>query len=441
MTLAKVGKFLIGQLLPALCWIGVMMSGAPPLPAWNEETESDSARAESSLEEWLHLAGNWDGYRTQLEANGLTFEFVNTLDLAKNFEGGIERDACAMDKFEMKLTLDTTKAGLWDDGTFFICGIGCYSDRLLSEKLVGDLQVASNIEAPEGMRLYEAWYEHRLLKEKLNILLGQHDLNSELLATEYGGLFLNSSFGIQAECAGAVPVSIFPQPALGLRLQFKPVNWFEFRTALYDGDPGDAAGHNRHGVKWRLSSEDGAMMVGEIAFHLWQGENAAFLPGALKLGAWRHTADLDDVREVDVNGDPVQHDENFGIYFIVDQALFREDREKDDQGLSLFWQLGGVPKDRNEVDFYLGAGLHYKGLIPTRDEDEFGIALAYAHISKDSRQVEERDRAETTIEVTYRAKVLPWLAIQPDLQFVFDPGAEPDVKDAVVGMLRIVIDF
>ena len=32
------------------------------------------------------------------------------------------------------------------------------------------------------------------------------------------------------------------------------------------------------------------------------------------------------------------------------------------------------------------------------------------------------DRHETAVELTYRAQVFPWLAIQPGVQTIFNPG-------------------
>ena len=44
---------------------------------------------------------------------------------------------------------------------------------------------------------------------------------------------------------------------------------------------------------------------------------------------------------------------------------------------------------------------------------------------------------ETTVELTYRAQVTPWLAVQPDVQYVINPGADPALKNALVVGLRL----
>ncbi|RYY45185.1 MAG: carbohydrate porin, partial [Sphingomonadales bacterium] len=40
--------------------------------------------------------------------------------------------------------------------------------------------------------------------------------------------------------------------------------------------------------------------------------------------------------------------------------------------------------------------------------------------------------SEVAVELTYRAQVTPWLAIQPNAHYVRRPSADPGVADAVV---------
>ncbi len=49
--------------------------------------------------------------------------------------------------------------------------------------------------------------------------------------------------------------------------------------------------------------------------------------------------------------------------------------------------------------------------------------------------------AETNIELTYRAPVTSWLTLQPDLQYVVDPGTSSTLDDAFVAGLRFEIAF
>jgi len=108
-------------------------------------------------------------------------------------------------------------------------------------------------------------------------------------------------------------------------------------------------------------------------------------------------------------------------------------QEQDDQGLGAFVQLGVAPEFLNEIKNYFGAGLYYKGLIPGRDKDAVGIAVARAGISDD---ITGRDEAETAYELTYRAVINEHLALQPDIQYIENPGAVAGRGNALVFGLR-----
>ena len=43
----------------------------------------------------------------------------------------------------------------------------------------GTVQATSNFEAPDTVKLFEAHYQHRFLDDRLGVLVGLHDLNSD----------------------------------------------------------------------------------------------------------------------------------------------------------------------------------------------------------------------------------------------------------------------
>ena len=142
--------------------------------------------------------------------------------------------------------------------------------------------------------------------------------------------------------------------------------------------------------------------------------------------------------DVDGNGDAVLHDDNYGGYAVLDQMVWRE---KDDQGLSVFFMGGGAPQNRNTVQRHIAAGLNYTGLIPGRDADQAGVAFTSAYLSNKSRAASGKERGETTLEGTYRVQVNDNIAIQPDIQYVINPSGDRAIKNASVFTLRTEINF
>lgn len=381
------------------------------------------------------MLGSWGGKRAALEEKGLSFELVYTGEMATNHEGGMKRDSVYLGNVDVTVTMDTEKAGLWKGGTFFVYFLNNHGGDP-TQDYIGDLQTASNIEAPNVTRLYEIWYEHRFEGEKpFSLLIGQHDMNSEFNVTEYGGLFLNSSFGIEPDISANAPVSIFPLAAPAIRLKWEPTKTSYMMAAAYDGDPGDPL-DDKDPSDWHLSSDEGAMTILEIGLNRSEEKEGGTPAGSYKAGFWYHTDEFEDVADTDGSGNPVEHSGNYGLYLLIDQKLFTD---KTGGELGFFLQAGGAPDDRNVVDFYLGGGIHYQGLIPGRGEDTFGLAVAQASISDKLRKNTAMEGHETTVELTYRAQITPWLAIQPDLQFIKNPGADPTFDDAIVSLLRFEV--
>ncbi|MFQ5433010.1 MAG: carbohydrate porin, partial [Nitrospinota bacterium] len=327
-----------------------------------------------------------------------------------------------LDNLDIKLTIDTGKAGLWDRGKIFIYGLA--NSGADPSEYVGDKQGTSNIEANDSSRLFELWYEHTYYNGGMSVLVGLHDLNSEFYVTEYGGLFLNSSFRIGPEMSRNLPLPIFNVTALGARLKLKPSRTLTYLAAVYDGDPGSPR-ENYDGLRVRVNeNEEGFLFIGEAQMG-YTGEEPGFLPNSVRFGAWYHSGQF---QSVDVKAGLASSGTgkgNAGVYATADRSLVNR---RNGRELGVFFQAGfTMPsvQDRNEVFLYLGGGVNYPSLFDSRPKDIFGIAVAYAKVSDDYASAKQaasglRLTGETVIELTYRAIIYPWFTLQPDYQVVLN---------------------
>ena len=377
------------------------------------------------------LFGDWAGMKPKLQRHGIAISSENkgSIGIVKN--GVVKDGSVPIDRLDLSIGVQTEEAGLFKDGRFFVNLIYTRGGRL-SRDYVGDLQGASNIEAPTGVRLFQLWFEQTFLHNRLSVLVGQHDMNAEFDVTRFGGLFLNSSFGIAPDISGNTSASVFPNAGLCARLKWEPADRISLLGAVYDGDPGDKI-RNPHGVDWKLSSQEGVLGIGEVQIHL--GETEKGYGGHYKLGVWTHSADVEV--SVDYFGTIRGYPRDLGVYFVADQVLYCENG---DQGLGVFLQAGVAPKDRNPVSNYLGLGFHYLGLIPHRDCDETGLALARAgHTDHAAAQA---NGVETTLEATHKLRLTPWLFVQADLQVIRNPGGVTPVRrSAIAGMCMVGVVF
>lgn len=126
---------------------------------------------------------------------GIRLETVNTTDVLSNVWGGMARGTEAPGNIDLNLTLDLDKLLGWKGGALFLYGLGDYGNN--PSRDVGDAQGGSNIAAPNSWKLFEAWYQHNFLEEKLSLLVGLYDITSEFkVIREASELFVNGSFGL-----------------------------------------------------------------------------------------------------------------------------------------------------------------------------------------------------------------------------------------------------
>jgi porin len=373
------------------------------------------------------------GILTALQDRGIIAEAVLSFDLLYNTHGGIERDGTILGNFDLTFEVNPEELGGWKDGTFFLYLLGNWNSGGLMSDKVGDLQVTSNIETQGAMRLYEAWYEHSFADDRVSLLVGLHDLNSEFDVIEYGSSFTHSAFGISTDISQIGP-SIFPTTSVAARVKVRPTEGSYVLAAVYDGVPGNPNHPTRTTV--RLEKDEGVFAVLEAGLVRSEPERDDYFK--LGAGTWLHTAEVE-------NFAGKMDDRNFGLYLNAEKKLFSESDSA--EGLGAFVQLGFADEDRNQVAYYWGAGLHYTGLIPGRDSDVIGLAAAsawngseFVRFSEDVAMTPVED-TETTIELLYRAEVLPGLVLQPGVQYVVNPRMDPDVRNAWQVGLRLEMSF
>lgn len=367
----------------------------------------------------------------QARAPWYNFDFAYTSDFVRNFNGGKATGGAFLGMGQLGLTLNTTKMGLWRNGEIFLHGLLTHGD-CPSQDLIGDFQVASNIDAGYYPGLFEFWYRHQI-GSKLTILAGQHDLNADFLVCETAGLFLNSAFGIHSSISLNVPVSIFPVAALGLMADYKISKNFNLKAGIYDGDPGDTES-NKYNLQIGLGRNEGSFRIGEIAWNF-----GGKLKSEFKTGGYWHSGSFTSFSDPEL-----VYENNYGTYLIVDQQLWQSNEESSTRSINSFLQVGWSPEDRSSNQYYLGGGITLQDLLGKNQVDIIGLSFAHASFATPftrslSSEINPID-AETAVELTWQLMLLPYLVIQPDLQYIFNPGLNGN-DNALAGIFRTYWTF
>jgi porin len=344
-------------------------------------------------------------------------------DIAGNLMGGKKTGALYLGMANIKIVIETKNIGLWNGGEFFVNGASTHGS-MPSEKLFGDFQVASNIEAGNRTYLHELWYRQSFNQSEITI--GLQDLNADFLTSETACEFLNSSFGIPSIISDNIPVPIFPLTALGISSKYKLNESFALRGAIYDGLP-DEFNQNEYNTNWKLNSDNGYLLFFESDLTT-QFEN---LPGNYKVGGYFHSK-LKEYNDETVS-EETMFSKNYGFYFLANQTVWQNNETR---RLGLFAQLAVSPSNINMHNYYLGAGLCYHGIFDNESRDAFGLAVAHAGFKSKLK------KNETTIEMFYKTVVTENLFLQPDVQYIINPaGSVNKLNNALAAFVRFGINF
>jgi len=379
-----------------------------PLPAFAQATP-DGTLSHSHT----HAGGEIDEVQPPL-----LFEVTYTAEIDSNVAGGLERATRYLDNLDLVLEADLARLAGWKGAMVHVYGL--YNNGTSFSPLVGDAQVTSNIETGvQAFRLYEAWIAQDLGKA-VNLKLGLYDLNSEFDSLDAGGVFTSSAHGIGTDISqsGVNGPSIFPVTSLAARLDVKPAEGWHLRGAVLDGVPGDPARPAATVV--RLSKADGALLIGEV--------EAPVAGGKLLLGHWRYTAP----QEMLAGGKAKGSD---GVYFRGEVPLLGSDNGRRLDG---FFRLGWADGKFSAFEHFASLGFSLSAPFARRPDDQLGLAVAAAFVSDAARAAQGSGSApgETSVELTYRAQMTPWLSLQPNLHYVINPGADRGIPDALILGLR-----
>ena len=409
------------------------------------------------------LTGDWGGVRSELLSRGVLLEALYTGEAVGNISGGIRTKATYLDDLDLKLTVNGQRLIGWSGATLFVYGLSTHGGN--PDDFVGDAQGVSSIAAPAGWRLFEAWIQQNAFEDRLSVLFGQYDLSSEFYTLQSSSLFLNSSFGTGPEFAltGKGGPSIFPETAVGGRVEVRPIPAVVVRTAVLDGVPVNVP--RADGSTGIFKRGDGLLLVGEVAYlsllddgtsgpasqrrtrRLRAGRAAVDVPleGKIAVGGWYYTGVFDDLSHTERNGNPVRHRGSGGAYLIGERVVYRDD-ENPARRLKLFAEFGIGDSHVNRFASYTGGGATFSGPITGRPNDQIGLGVAAAHngsqyIESQRQQGQRAQTSEVTIELTYLAQLTRWLAAQQSLQYVVNPNTDPSRRDAFVASFRFETSF
>lgn len=374
------------------------------------------------------------------ENSGITLSTALAMDVMGAVRGGYSQKAAFLENWHLNLSVDPERfLGL---GNSLIYLSTLQNNGGSASTHIGDVQTASNIEALETFRVYELWAQHNMMDNRVSVLAGVYDVNSEFDVMQSAQLFLNSSQGIGAELAssGLVGVSTFPATGLSTRLKMLPYRNVYAQIAVTDGTPGVK------NVQWNYGT-DGFMAIAEIGYlykesggsqrysstedrgdHISRAVTPVY-DIKIALGGWGYNRNYASQR---YGANIESYKKETGLYLLADaQTLSWVAPELDKTSLHA---RAGIANDRmSRFQYYFGAGITVKDPLGLDNGGLSGVSVSIAENSSVFEgQLNQDSAPEVAWEFTYEYPATSWLALQPDVQYIVNPGTIDVTDNALV---------
>lgn len=410
------------------------------------------------------LTGDWGGKRSAWFNEGIALEGTYKIDYLNNLRGGIGKGSRSMTNLDLKMHADLDKLWGLAGTTAYVHVLDNRGSGINADK-IGSQMGATNIEVPlPTARIFHAWVEKSFLDEQWALLAGLYPIDSEFSVVDSAGVFLHPAYGASQDLSQTRGPSIFNNSAFGLRLKWQSEDKSLYAMgAVLDGIPGDPDRPKRTAI--RFNKGDGSFSIVEIGWkplesgHLFEpsGPERVLQTPETKAhekyegyskyaaGLWRYSNRAEDVFDLDTAGNPLQRF-SWGGHLLAERSLFSFGGDSA-RHLTGFFRYTFADGNSTAIESQINLGINVRGLFANRSDDVFGLAWSEGRLGSKYRRAQLRDsgsdtaHAEHAVELTYRASLTPWLAIQPNLQWISHPGGAATAPRATVAGFRLELQL
>ncbi|MFA7342733.1 MAG: carbohydrate porin [Terrimicrobiaceae bacterium] len=418
------------------------------------------------------LSGDWWGIRNFLDDGGVEISASYTNNIAGNPVGGTGAGFTYTDNLSFGMQLNFEQLVGWKGLTLDVSGLN-RAGSSLSQDFVRNQFTVQQVYGGQTAMFYALLFEQKLLDDKISIKAGRFSTGDDFASSPIYWLYMNNGIDGNPQ---ALPVntqfSAYPWAVWAARLRVDPTPEFNAMIGAYQVSD-RVFNREYHGLDWSIRPGDGVLLISQFG---WtpeffkrpvekapacdgksvvaakaRSEGKTFksiapetgmkgLPGHYWFGAYYSPWQFAQF------GTTATATNSYGFYWHADQMVWQE-APGSDQGLTL-WSSFVLSPQQNiaKLPFQANAGVVYKGLVPTRDQDDTIFGLVYGKFSRNyARTVEAAGNGypqyEMVLEWAYRVNFTKFAYVQPDLQWVINPGGTGRIPNALVLGAQMSVTF
>jgi porin len=388
-------------------------------------------------DDWVsgrYLTGDWGGQRQALEEKGVEFFGYYNAIIASNVSGGRHSGKDAAGDLYTGVNVDLGKALAWDGWSFELSGIDRHGHSI--DEDVGGIYSVMQLVGGQTYFLYNVSLEKTWAEEKYALKFGRITATDDFAGSVFYGYYLSNSINgqIRAVLLDGVMTS-YPFAVWGARFQYAPTDDFRVKLGTYQltermFDP------DEHGTDFAFRSSDGLSVMTQLEWDWSWGDR----PGHFNIGMNNVHFDMPNFNSNNVTN-------TFNRYYAqIDHQVTRESPGSS-QGLYLFATLAYTDQQEAAlVPLHTSFGAQYVGPFFWRSQDRLIFGTTYGKLSEDYADEQEllgkgRPDYEWIFELGYRIQLTKFAYVQPDVQYVKQPGGTGDIPDATVLGMQFGVTF
>ncbi|TCV95912.1 OprB family porin [Luteibacter rhizovicinus] len=403
-----------------------------------------------------YLFGDWNGTRTRLADEGITFDLGYGSEVAHNFTGGTSHLTRYTDQWKLGSTLDLDKLWGWKGATFRIMVTDRNGRNLGADAHIGNNQLIQEVYGRgQTWHLTEFSIEQKFFDGKLDWKFGRLPVGSDFAA--FSCDFQNLTF------CGAQPGNIvgdywvnWPTSQWATIVKLNTTEQTYIQIGAYQVNPKYVDDRYARKNGWKLNNPGGTTGA-LIPLEFGWTPSVGGLPGSYKIGGWYNTSKGNDLY-LDVNrepialtgGKPLQRDSRYGGYINFEQQVSGVAGGK---GTTVFLNISQADRDTSATDGQIALGMEYKGIFD-RPNDFVGAALGATHANGRRGDYQRlfnethpdqatvvNDGYEYVAEVFYNWSPIASINLRPNLQYILHPGGTSQNSNAFVLGLKTSVTF
>jgi porin len=424
---------------------------------------------EEGREYWdRYVTGDWWGLRTRLHNWGIDFNLDYFSETATNISGGqdnfsgypkgLGQSWAYTDQLLFGIDLDFQKLIGWEGGS-----LECYITKRNGDSLgafinPNTLQLIQEVFGRgQTWRITSLWFKQNFLNDLLEWKVGLLNMSQE-----FGGFYafpfenLTFTAGTTGNVAG-FSMFTWPVSQWGTDLQWNVTKSLSLRIGVFSFNDYWISSHRNNFLRVdNPGGTSGAVIPFEIDWKSKLRICGKDLPGLWVFTCWGNTNNKETsgaAKSVLAGAPGFTPRSNFtgdyGYSASIWQQVTAPDPNRPKTGLSVFAGNTWVDPRTSFQNLQAFGGLYYWGPWSKRPYDSCGIATGYNRASGNVRKAERQFIArnpgsgfgvqsdEFVEEIFYSFDVYHGLNIQPDLQYIINPGGYRGAKNIVVFGIQV----